>query len=79
MAIAVQQRQSNIPTINEIPKWLNSKAVENSADIRAMLLDFFIFYGIKYERNRRVISPFTNRFINIQKDPRQSTNKAAEL
>lgn len=79
MVIAVLQRQSIIPAITEIPKWLKSHTAEYSGDIRKMLMEFLKFYGDKYERNKRVISPFTDRFVNIQIDPRHSTNKAAEL
>lgn len=77
MAIAVQQRKSKIPTINEIPNWLKSAKATHSENIREMLMEFFIFYGEKYERKNHVISPFKNRFIYILSD--LSTDKAAEL
>lgn len=78
MVIAVFQRESIIPTITKIPEWIKSGTAQCSTDVRKLLMDFFVFYFNKYERNKRVISQFTDRFVNIQRDPRVAVNNAAE-
>lgn len=84
MVIAVLQRLSKVPTLDSLPEWLESQskkliAAKGTSTTRALLMDFFIFFGDKYEKDKRVISPFTNRFINIQKNAPRSSDPAVKL
>lgn len=77
MVIAVLQRQSDLPTINVMPQWLASNAANQLKDTRPMksfLMDFFAFFGNKYERRNHAISLFRNRFVYIHEknEPAQS-------
>lgn len=76
MVIAVLQRQSKLPTIDNMPKWLQANGGEQPKDatpIKSLLLDFFAFFGNKYERKNHVISQFRNRFVYIHQ-----TNESAQ-
>lgn len=77
MVVGVLQRDSKIPLMNQLPTWIRSDAAKKTkatSSIRQLLMDFFIFYGDKYQRYNHVVSPFRNRFIYIR-DVQEKVNE----
>lgn len=81
MMIAVLQRQFGFPTIDEYLKLRQDKQApqKNAAcDFDNLLKGFFSIFGVKYQRNTRMISLFVLRFVNTSKDDTQKIVPPAE-
>lgn len=81
MTIAVLQRDSKLPTIDELLKLHRTNKLpksENKSNLTNLFKQFLLFFGNKYERNVRLITPFVPHFLNVKKDRLQKCVPQAE-
>lgn len=81
MTIAVLQRDLKLPPIDELSKLHQTNKLPkstNTSKLTELFKEFLLFFGSKYERNVRLITPFVPHFLNIKTDRLQKCVPPAE-
>lgn len=81
MVTVVQQRELRLPTVDEFMKLQKAKQLKQGMlklDLPKAFNEFVVFFGVKYQKRTRLISPFVPHFLNVQQDITQKTAPPVE-